>query len=106
MNFECFIDLIETDDTIVESKTSKQTMNRSDIDNYPQLTAYTSVFVNVKSSVKDLAINCIFRITVEQIIPKYVRTFCYVKFGFAIQRKGICRIVAPTFSNLMVGGHK
>jgi len=44
INLEGFIDLIEKDDTIVEFKTSAQTMKLSDIDNHLQLTAYSYAY--------------------------------------------------------------
>ena len=44
VSFEGFIDLIEKDGTIIELKTSKQTMNHSDIDNHSQLTAYSYAY--------------------------------------------------------------
>ncbi|MCP4370412.1 MAG: PD-(D/E)XK nuclease family protein [Deltaproteobacteria bacterium] len=40
INIEGFFDLIEKDDTIVEFKTSKQTMNQGDADDLLQLTTY------------------------------------------------------------------
>lgn len=40
LNLEGFIDLIEKDDTIVEFKTSAQTMKQKDIDESLQITAY------------------------------------------------------------------
>ena len=44
MNLEGFIDLISGDDTIVEFKTSGQTMNSHDADNHLQLTAYSYAY--------------------------------------------------------------
>jgi len=40
VDIEGYIDLIEKDDTIVEFKTSSQTMRESDLENHLQLTAY------------------------------------------------------------------
>lgn len=40
VNLEGYIDLIESNDTIAEFKTSNQAMNRSDLDDHLQLTAY------------------------------------------------------------------
>jgi putative RecB family exonuclease len=40
INLEGFFDLIEADDTIVEFKTTAQTMSQDDVDNHIQLTAY------------------------------------------------------------------
>ncbi len=44
INLEGFIDLIEKNDTIVEFKTSNQAMNRTDLDDHLQLTAYGYVY--------------------------------------------------------------
>lgn len=44
ISLEGFIDLIEKDDTIVEFKTSSQTMNSGDIEDYLQLTAYSYAY--------------------------------------------------------------
>ena len=44
VNLEGFFDLVETDDTIVEFKTSAQAMNPSDIHAHLQLTAYGYAF--------------------------------------------------------------
>ena len=44
MNLEGFIDLIAADDTIVEFKTSGQTMNLWDVDNHLQLTGYSYAY--------------------------------------------------------------
>lgn len=44
INLEGFIDLIEVDDTIVEFKTSAQTMNPDDVNNHLQLTAYAYAY--------------------------------------------------------------
>jgi putative RecB family exonuclease len=44
INLEGFIDLIEKDDTIVEFKTSTQTINPGDIGDYLQLTAYSYAY--------------------------------------------------------------
>ena len=44
INIEGYIDLIEKDDTIVEFKTSSQTMNQTDIDDHLQLTAYSYAY--------------------------------------------------------------
>lgn len=44
ISLEGFIDLIEIDDTIVEFKTSAQTMNQDDVDNHLQLTVYAYAY--------------------------------------------------------------
>ena len=44
MNLEGFIDLIASDDTIVEFKTSAQTMSSADVQNNLQLTAYSYAY--------------------------------------------------------------
>lgn len=44
INLEGFIDLIEADDTIVEFKTSAQTMDPRDVEDHLQLTAYSYAF--------------------------------------------------------------
>lgn len=44
LNLEGFIDLIEDDDTIVEFKTSNQTMNQKDLNGNLQLTAYSYAY--------------------------------------------------------------
>lgn len=44
MAFEGFFDLIEADDTIVEFKTSAQTMGQDDADGHLQLTAYSYAY--------------------------------------------------------------
>jgi putative RecB family exonuclease len=44
INLEGFIDLLETDDTIVEFKTSAQTMDPKDVEDLMQLTAYSYAF--------------------------------------------------------------
>lgn len=44
VNFDGFFDLIEADDTIVEFKTSAQTMYQEDVDEHLQLTAYSYAY--------------------------------------------------------------
>jgi putative RecB family exonuclease len=44
INLEGFIDLLESDDTIVEFKTSAQTMDPRDVEEHMQLTAYSYAF--------------------------------------------------------------
>jgi len=44
IGLEGFFDLIEEEDTIVEFKTSAQTMNAGDVDNHLQLTAYSYAY--------------------------------------------------------------
>ena len=44
VNLEGYIDLVEKDDTIVEFKTSAQTMNQMDVDSHLQLTAYSYAY--------------------------------------------------------------
>jgi len=44
INLEGFIDLIEADDTLVEFKTSAQTMDQRDVEDLLQLTAYSYAF--------------------------------------------------------------
>ncbi len=44
IDFEGWFDLIEENDTIVEFKTSAQTMNQEDADNHPQLTIYSYAY--------------------------------------------------------------
>jgi len=44
LNLDGFMDLIEDDDTIVEFKTSNQTMNQKDLNGNLQLTAYSYAY--------------------------------------------------------------
>ena len=44
ITLEGFFDLVEKDDTIVEFKTSAQTMNQDDVDDHLQLTAYAYAY--------------------------------------------------------------
>jgi putative RecB family exonuclease len=44
INLEGFIDLIEKDETIVEFKTSNQSMDQKDVDDHIQLTAYSYAY--------------------------------------------------------------
>lgn len=44
INLEGFFDLVETDDVIVEFKTSAQTMSQSDVDDHLQLTVYSYAY--------------------------------------------------------------